>query len=124
MVCNHEMIEAPHEYGLTFTEWHVLGSQGEHVWEEKKKRLYDEVISKSPIFDRSLHNRIDEIMEERSRKYDEMIRGITKDNPYGVKCPYCGSTNVKRISAFAKFGIFALGKNSKQWHCQKCDSDF
>lgn len=47
-----------------------------------------------------------------------------------VTCPYCNSTNTKKISAMSKagsvalWGIFALGKTSKQWHCNNCKSDF
>lgn len=47
-----------------------------------------------------------------------------------VKCPYCNSTNTKKISTTSKvgsvalFGIFAVGKVSKQWHCNNCKSDF
>lgn len=52
------------------------------------------------------------------------ITGIT------VKCPYCQSTNTKKISNVSKagsvavFGVFATGKVSKQWHCNNCKSDF
>lgn len=47
-----------------------------------------------------------------------------------IKCPYCHSTNTKKISSMSKassvalFGIFAMGKVSKQWHCNNCNSDF
>ena len=47
-----------------------------------------------------------------------------------ITCPYCKSTNTKKISGLSKavsvglFGIFALGKTTKQWHCQSCGSDF
>lgn len=47
-----------------------------------------------------------------------------------VKCPYCNSTDTKKISTMSKvgsvalFGIFAAGKTSKQWHCNNCKSDF
>ncbi len=46
------------------------------------------------------------------------------------ECPYCNSRNTKRISAATKglhaalFGVFAVGKVSKQWHCNNCRSDF
>ena len=46
------------------------------------------------------------------------------------KCPYCNSTDLKKISAFSKagsvalFGLFSVGKVSKQWHCNSCKSDF
>ena len=47
-----------------------------------------------------------------------------------VECPYCHSTDTKKISAVSKgvsvglFGIFGAGKVIKQWHCNKCKSDF
>ena len=47
-----------------------------------------------------------------------------------VECPYCQSTNTKKISGLSKagsvalFGVFAAGKVSKQWHCNNCSSDF
>ena len=47
-----------------------------------------------------------------------------------ITCPYCKSTNTKKISGLSKavsvglFGIFALGKTTKQWHCNSCNSDF
>ena len=47
-----------------------------------------------------------------------------------VTCPYCKSTNTKKISGLSKavsvglFGIFALGKTTKQFHCNNCKADF
>ncbi len=47
-----------------------------------------------------------------------------------IECPYCHSTNTKKISGISKagsvalFGVFAAGKVSKQWHCNNCNSDF
>lgn len=47
-----------------------------------------------------------------------------------ITCPYCQSTNTKKISTLSKagsvafLGIFALGKTTKQWHCNNCKSDF
>ena len=60
---------------------------------------------------------------------------FTEPNPYAkkkpeVRCPYCNSTNTKKISEMSKaasvavFGVFAMGKVSKQWHCNNCKSDF
>ena len=51
------------------------------------------------------------------------------NKPTTVTCPYCGSTDTKKITAvgrmasFSVFGIFS-GKLGKQWHCNKCKSDF
>lgn len=47
-----------------------------------------------------------------------------------VHCPYCDSTNIKKITTGSKvahtalFGIFSMSRNSKQWHCNDCKSDF
>lgn len=47
-----------------------------------------------------------------------------------VTCPYCKSTNTKKISNTSKamsvglFGIFGMSKVNKQWHCNNCKSDF
>lgn len=52
-----------------------------------------------------------------------------KYNNPTVTCPYCQSTNCKRITATAKavnialFGIFG-NKRRYQWHCEECKSDF
>lgn len=45
-------------------------------------------------------------------------------------CPYCNSTNIKKITTGSKvahtalFGIFSMSRNSKQWHCNNCKSNF
>lgn len=43
-----------------------------------------------------------------------------------VTCPYCKSTDTKKISNTSKamsvglFGIFGMSKVNKQWHCSNC----
>lgn len=73
-------------------------------------------------------NRIDVSVPEKVEPYVSVKRQPpTKPQ---VECPYCHSTNTKKISGMSKagsvalFGIFALGKTSKQWHCNECKSDF
>lgn len=50
--------------------------------------------------------------------------------PPTITCPYCKSTDCKKISDWSKFwsiawwGIYALGKTTKEWHCNKCNSNF
>lgn len=47
-----------------------------------------------------------------------------------VRCPYCNSCNTSKISTMSKaigaalIGVHALARNSKQWHCNDCGSDF
>lgn len=58
-----------------------------------------------------------------------ILEGRNKGNSYGVSCPYCKATNVKKIgigSRLISTGLFGLGskKIGKQWHCNSCGSDF
>lgn len=52
-----------------------------------------------------------------------------KQSKIDVTCPYCNSTNTKKISTTSKvvntalFGIFGQ-KRRYQWHCNNCKSDF
>lgn len=54
--------------------------------------------------------------------------GYHSDKPI-VECPYCHSTDTKKISNTSKvvntamFGIFGA-KRFKEWHCNNCGSDF
>lgn len=47
-----------------------------------------------------------------------------------VECPYCHSTDTKKITNTSKaihtaiFGIFSMSRNSKQFHCNNCGADF
>ena len=64
-----------------------------------------------------------------SLKQQESNKKVEEDNntPH---CPYCNSTNIKKITTGSKvahtalFGIFSISRNSKQWHCNNCKSDF
>lgn len=47
-----------------------------------------------------------------------------------IKCPYCHSTDTKKITTASKvvhtavFGALTTGRNLKEWHCNRCNSDF
>lgn len=55
---------------------------------------------------------------------------VTTKTCVTVKCPYCYSTDTKKITNTSKaihtmlFGFLSVSRNSKQWHCNKCESDF
>lgn len=102
-----------------------------------KHALIEEVIKKSPNFDQYLFEHRNEIIKLKNDDMDAImahgravLEGRDKGNRFNVKCPYCNATNVKKISGVSKgisvglFGVFALGKISKQWHCNNCGSDF
>lgn len=63
---------------------------------------------------------------------EELSKKSTEEYKYrnNAECPYCHSKNTKKISGMSKagsvaiFGVYAVGKVSKQWHCNNCKSDF
>ena len=101
-----------------------------------KQALFEERIKTSPNFNQELYERRDDILFQKKDdmrakiEHGKAVReGRDKGNSYGVACPYCGATNVKKIAAtsrIASVGFFGLGskKIGKQWHCTKCGSDF
>ena len=107
------------------------------ITNEQKKLLREELVKTAPEFDEYLFNHRDSDIFKRRAELDAVLEngkaileGRDKGNPYGIECPYCHATNVKKISAASKavhtglFGIFSMGRNSKQWHCNRCNSDF
>ena len=67
---------------------------------------------------------------ELSKREYHIIGKIPDPNRAVVECPYCHSTDTKKITNTSKavhtalFGIFSIGRNSKNFHCNKCGSDF
>lgn len=47
-----------------------------------------------------------------------------------VKCPYCNSSDVTKITNVSKakhtflFGFYAMSRNAKNFHCNNCNSNF
>lgn len=71
---------------------------------------------------------------ENDEEYWKRINQHTINNntsaSQSVECPYCHATNVKKITNTSKvahtaiFGIFSVSRNSKNFHCNNCNSDF
>ena len=81
--------------------------------------------------DEEYHHRI-YLEEKESKRLKEKQRSQSQptNTPTSqVTCPYCQSTNTKKITAGDRvksnilFGIFAKNRN-KEWHCNSCNSDF
>ncbi len=76
-------------------------------------------------FSDAAYDRRMEIIQEKKRQ-----RGTAKNPPKPqLHCPYCNSTNTKKISTASRAGsILGFGilskKIGKQWHCNNCGSDF
>lgn len=80
--------------------------------------------SKNMSADEYLSDRIANAIPETKEVF-----GIRYKNIPSVKCPYCQSNNVKKITTVNRavstgmVGI-ASSKIGKQWHCNSCKSDF
>lgn len=64
------------------------------------------------------------------KEYYKNIKQDTKPSTPTVTCPYCQSTDTKKITNTSKavhtalFGVFSMSRNAKEWHCNNCNSDF
>lgn len=112
---------------------------------ELEQQFIKEYIESSPDFDPELQKarlerkkitdqqfaRINQIANsENPAETERQLANPRKSNSITVECPYCHSTDTKKISSVSKgvsvglFGIFGAGKVVKQWHCNSCKSDF
>lgn len=127
--CNNIMQYIPKQF--------LIGERGIALNKELEERFIDEYIKSSPEFDQYLFDHRDEdLFKRRMENWAKLehgkaiLEGKNKGNKFGVECPYCHATNVKKISTTSKavhtaiFGFFSIGRNSKQWHCNNCNSDF
>ncbi len=60
----------------------------------------------------------------------QMEENLTQKESNQVVCPYCKSANVRKITITNKavhtaiFGLWSMGRNSKNYHCDHCGADF
>ena len=104
------------------------------LWRELLTPFIEEVVSKNPEFDKECYQKVLDQENSWAKKQD-WISGkmdqYTAKHPSTPKitCPYCNSTNTKKLSSLSRAfsaGFFGLGssKIGKQWHCNRCGSDF
>lgn len=97
-----------------------------------KEAFIEEIVKKSPNLDKTLFEHRDEIIQRKNDEIKASIdagRTILEEKSRVPKCPYCQSTNLKKITVSDRFisvGLFGLAskKIGKQWHCNNCNSDF
>lgn len=68
-------------------------------------------------------------LDKKMNEINKQTQEYQEQQTSKVKCPYCNSTDVSKISTAGRVvsvGLFGLGssKIGKQWHCKKCGSDF
>lgn len=97
-----------------------------------RQALMEELVKTSPEFDPDLYERRDAILAKQNAEYEAAMeigrlhaQGRDKGNPYGIECPYCHATNIKKLGFFSRVGSAELwglgspeiGKNFKCTHC-------
>lgn len=105
--------------------------------EEQKQVLIEELVKTSPEFDQYLFDHRDEILAKQYAEFNAkmehgkaVLEGKDKGNKFGVECPYCHATNVRKITITNKavhtaiFGLWSIGRNTKNYHCDHCGSEF
>lgn len=133
-VCKNNLKIIPEEY---FNEFKVNDVKKiKYISDEMKQKLIKDLVLTSPNFDQYLFDHKDEIKSQKDRQYraamehgKAILAGTDKGNSYGVTCPYCKATNVRKIGIVSRSisaSIFGLAskKIGKQWHCDHCGSDF
>ncbi len=126
--CHSTVYPIPNEF--------LVGESKMIINKDLKQQFIDEYVKTSPEFDQYLFDHRDEILAKQSAEFNAkmehgkaVLEGRDKGNSFGVECPYCHAANVKKISTAGRMvstGLFGLASNKigKQWHCNKCGSDF
>lgn len=127
--CDSQTYPVPEKYWLDGLDFLISN--------ESKTLLREELVKTAPEFDEYLFSHRDHDLAERTAKIyaalehgKAVLEGKDKGNPYGVTCPYCKATNVRKITITNKavhtaiFGLWSVGRNSKNYHCDHCGSDF
>lgn len=127
--CKSKVYPVPEKYWLNGLDFLITN--------EQEELLREELVKTAPEFDEYLFNHRDSDLRQRWSELNAavehgkaVLEGRDKGNKFGVECPYCHATNVRKITTTSKvahtavFGIFSVGRNSKQWHCNHCNSDF
>lgn len=126
--CESKIYPVPEEY--------LGGSSKTFIKKDLENQFINKFIKPSPEFDQYLFDHRDEILAKQSVEFNDklahgkaVMEGTDKGNSYGVTCPYCKATNVRKIGIVSRSisaSIFGLGskKIGKQWHCDHCGSDF
>lgn len=135
-VCNNELSELT---GRDRKEFLNLRKEDRVVWIENKTNqlISDELKQKKTTYILGKKQELQSSTEIQNMSSfnaamahgKAVLEGKDKGNPYGMACPYCHATNIKKISTASRMistGLFGLGskKIGKQWHCCNCGSDF
>lgn len=97
----------------------------------KPRHRDDELYKKREMAEEKSYKRSYNKHKKQNNEFMKLKNNFSVSTPTKptVECPYCHSTNTKKISTFGRvFSTEFLGLGSskvgKQWHCNNCNSDF
>lgn len=127
-ICDNQLKPVPTEY---YEEYPYF------INKEMKQKLIEDLVKTSSNFDQYYFDNAINIKGQKDESFNAKIahgkavlEGKDKGNKFGVSCPYCKATNVRKITVTSKaihtsiFGLWSIGRNSKNYHCDHCGSDF
>ena len=94
-----------------------------------KREAYNKRIIEYITSGKSLDDKNKKKMEKAVHEAENKLETNPTPPAPVVTCPYCHSTNTKKISQMSRvtsigfWGVFSK-KIGKQWHCNECNSDF
>lgn len=130
--------EIKYKYHIFVEDWSRISY--EEILQREEEFVMNE-LANNPLFSLDEHKKqVQAYIEsvERMKEYDKQqilkrqaknLEKMQKEN-IKITCPYCKSTNTSKITVASKavhtaaFGVYSISRNSKQWHCNKCGSDF
>lgn len=102
----------------------------------------EEILTTYQSYKKTLEERLGTVLSDkefinglkRAKTESCLTRSINdnniENNDNSIVCPYCKSTNIKKITTTSKvihtamFGIFSISRNGKNFHCNQCSADF
>nr|DAW98193.1 MAG TPA: zinc-ribbon family protein [Bacteriophage sp.] len=133
------LIEDGTPFPLIITICYISIIVGYIYYQKKNSKLSDDFVPSGKTKEEILDNyvTIHKVKEKREKEFEQQLEQARRYQANAqaqellnkVHCPYCNSTNCKKISGVSKatsvamFGIFSQ-KVKKQWHCNNCRSDF
>jgi len=126
--CQSELYYVPDKF--------LIGNSKTAIHKDLKEQFINEYIKSAPEFNQYLFEHRDQDMFNK-RMSDQakiehgraILEGKDKGNKFGVSCPYCGATNINKISTGSRLlstGLFGLASKTigKNFKCSSCGSTF
>ena len=128
--CKNPLVQTDIDNKTIYKIMSELKDDGYHQYTIDIAKQYGDDFSEEAYEHRiqKMNERHEYYMRKYERTHSQSQQPTQSSTPQ-VTCPYCKSTNCKKISSGSRWlstGLFGLSskKIGKQWHCNSCGSDF